>query len=57
MMGNLWASGSFAAVLNANYEVVDLTKIDMEGADWADAVADARLWYSDGELIDAPLRS
>lgn len=56
MMGNLWASGSYAAVLNADYEVLDVTKVDMEGATWGDAVADARLWYSDGELIDAPLR-
>eukprot|EP00438_Fugacium_kawagutii_P001600 Skav204354 [mRNA] locus=scaffold866:27478:30382:+ [translate_table: standard] len=48
---NLWCSGSYAAVLGSDFSVQAVTKIQMDGADWANAISDVRLWPSEGDLI------
>lgn len=50
---NLWCSGSYAAVLGSDFSVQAVTKIQMDGADWANAISDVRLWPSEGDLIVA----
>ena len=52
---NLWCSGSHAAVLDAEFNVEAVSKIQLEGVEgawWDNAISDVRLWPSgDGEII------
>jgi len=51
---NLWCSGSHAAILDAEFNVEAVSKIQLEGegAWWNNAISDVRLWPSgDGEII------
>lgn len=48
---NLWCSGSYAAVLGSDFNVQAVSKIELEGGDWANAISDVRLWPSGEDLI------
>ena len=48
---NLWCSGSYAAVLGSDFSVQAVSKIKLEGGDWANAISDVRLWPSGEDLI------
>ena len=52
---NLWCSGSHAAVLDAEFNVEAVSKIQLEGVEgawWDNAISDVRLWPSgDGDII------
>ena len=48
---NLWCSGSYAAVLGRDFSIQAVSKIQMEGGDWANAISDVRLWPLGEDLI------
>ena len=50
---NLWGNGSYAAVLDENFAVQAVSKIEVRGdLDWKHAIADVRLWVSpEGDVI------
>jgi len=52
---NLWGNGSYAAVLDQNFAVQAVSKIEVHGdLDWKHAIADVRLWVSpEGDVIIA----
>ena len=53
VLGNVFGTGSSAAVLDQNFAVQAVSKIDISGdLDWNNAVDDVRLWTSpDGDVV------